>query len=162
MIERTTLQRLFCQHYSEMTRLARTLLYDGEEAEDAVQDVFLRLTETDMAPATDKARAYLMAAVRNGCINRIRQKSMREQVKSLYSIEAETDLHDIEQRLETLEAVCDYADRHLPEPHRTIFRLRFNDGLTLKEIARQLDMNLKTVFKYLGQSIQQVKEPFRQ
>lgn len=168
MIDRTTLQRLFRQHYSEMNRLARTLLYDDESAEDVVQDVFVRLMDADILPAEDdgehqspKMRAYLLTAVRNGCINRIRQKSLREQVKNLYSIEAETDTQYIEQRTETLEAVCDYADGYLAEPHRTIFRLRFKEGLTLKEIAQQLDMNLKTVFKYLGQSICRVQQQFR-
>ena len=161
MIERTILQGLFCQHYSEMLHLARILLYDDEEAEDAVQDVFLRLMQMDIPPASDKARAYLMTAVRNGCINRIRQKNTAELVKSLYSIEVETDMRYLEQRLETLDAVCNYADNHLTEPNRTIFQLRFKDGLTLKEIALQLDMNLKTVFKYLGKSIQSVKEQFR-
>lgn len=161
MIDRTTLQELFCRHYSEMIRLARTLLYADEAAEDVVQDVFVRLMDTDIVPAEEKMRAYLLTAVRNGCINRIRQKSLREQVKSLYSIEAETDMQYIEQRTEQIEAVRDYADNHLAEPHRTIFRMRFKDGLTLKEIACQLDMNLKTVFKYLGQSICSVQQQFR-
>lgn len=161
MIDRTTLQELFCRHYSEMIRLAMTLLYADETAEDVVQDVFVRLMDIDILPAEEKMKSYLLTAVRNACINRIRQKCLREQVKSLYSIEAETDMQFIEQRTEQIEAVRDYADSHLAEPHRTIFRLRFKDGLTLKEIACQLDMNLKTVFKYLGQSICSVQQQFR-
>ena len=39
MIDKTDLHKLFCHHYSEMIHLAKTLLYDDEEAEDAVQDV---------------------------------------------------------------------------------------------------------------------------
>ena len=161
MIERKILQRLFCQHYSEMFRLARTLLYDTQEAEDAVQDVFVRLMQSDIAPAEEKARAYLMAAVRNGCINRIRQKSLAEQVRNLYTREAEADWQNTEAQMQAVETVCDYADNHLTEPHRTIFQLRFRDGLTLKEIAQRLDMNLKTVFKYLSQSIQSVQKVYR-
>ena len=125
MIDQTIVHELFCQYYSEMICLARTLIYAEEEAEDTVQDVFVRLLEADILPAEDKARAYLMKAVRNGCINRIRKKSLTEQIQSLYSIEAETDSLFIEERLETLDAVCDFADTHLSEPHRTIFRLRF-------------------------------------
>jgi len=161
MIERKILQRLFCQHYSEMFRLARTLLYDTQEAEDAVQDVFVRLMNSDIAPAEEKARAYLMAAVRNGCINRIRQKSLAEQVRNLYTRETEADWQHTEAQMQVVEAVCDYADNHLTEPHRTIFQLRFRDGLTLKEIAQRLDMNLKTVFKYLSLSIQSVQKVYR-
>lgn len=161
MIEKTILQGLFCRYYNEMFHLARTLLYADEDAEDTVQDVFLRLMEADILPTPEKARAYLMTAVRNGCINRIRKKSIIEQVKSLYSVEADSDMKYIEERLETLDAVCDYADNHLTEPHRTIFRLRFMEGMTLKDISQQIDMNLKTVFKYLSQSIQNIKEQFR-
>lgn len=161
MIKKTILQGLFCQYYNEMFHLARTLLYADEDAEDTVQDVFLRLMEADILPTPEKTRAYLMTAVRNGCINRIRKKSIIEQVKSLYSVEADSDMKYIEERLETLDAVCDYADNHLTEPHRTIFRLRFMEGMTLKDISQQIDMNLKTVFKYLSQSIQNIKEQFR-
>lgn len=161
MIDKTILHRLFCQYYSEMHHLAKTLLYTDEEAEDLVQDVFVRLMEKDIYPPDDKAKTYLMTAVRNGCINRIRKKSLTEQIQSLYSIEAETDLRFIEERLETLDAVCDYADSHLSEPHRTIFRLRFNEGLTLKDISQRLDMNLKTVFKYLSQSVQEMQKHYR-
>lgn len=162
MIDKTILHGLFCQHYSEMIHLARTLLYTEEEAEDTVQDVFMRFMETSQEGESLKnAKAYLMTAVRNSCINRIRQKSLTEQVKGLYSIDVQTDMRYVEQRLEALHAVCDYADQHLPEPHRSIFRLRFQEGLTLKEIAQQLDMNLKTVFKYLSQSIQNVQKQFR-
>ena len=161
MIDQTIVHELFCQYYSEMICLARTLIYAEEEAEDTVQDVFVRLLEADILPAEDKARAYLMKAVRNGCINRIRKKSLTEQIQSLYSIEAVTDVLFIEDRLETLDAVCDFADTHLSEPHRTIFRLRFQEDLTLKDIAKRLDMNLKTVFKYLGQSIEEMQKHYR-
>ena len=97
MIDKTILHSLFCQYYSEMKHLARTLLYTEEEAEDTVQDVFVRFVEASQKGASPKnAEAYLMTAVRNSCINRIRQKSLTEQVKNLYSIDAEADLRYVE------------------------------------------------------------------
>ena len=161
MIDRTVLKRLFCQHYSEMIHLAKTLLYDDDEAEDTVQNVFVRLIESDILPADDRAKAYLMTAVRNGCINRIKQKTLTEQFRKLYSMDVESDWQHAEQRMAMLETICDYADNNLHEPHRTIFQLRFEEGLKLKDIAERLDMNLKTVFKYLGQSIQSVQKQFK-
>ena len=107
MIDKTILHGLFCQHYSEMIHLARTLLYDDSEAEDTVQDVFVRLLESDTLPAEDKASAYLMTAVRNGCINRIKRKALTEQFQKLYSLEAEADWQHTEQLLATLQAICD-------------------------------------------------------
>ena len=161
MIDKTILHRLFCHHYSEMIHLARTLLYDDEEAMDTVQDVFVRLLEGDSLPAEDKARAYLMTAVRNGCINRIKRKTLTEQFQKLYSLETEADWQNDEQRMATLQAICDYADGHLTEPHRTIFRQRFEEDMKLKDIASQLDMNLKTVFKYLSQAIKSLQKQFK-
>jgi RNA polymerase sigma factor (sigma-70 family) len=161
MIDKTILHRLFCRHYSEMIHLARTLLYDDAEAEDVVQDVFVRLMESDIHPTEDKVRAYLMMAVRNGCINRIRQKTLTKQFQELYSQDSDSDWQQAEQRVATLEAICDYAESHLEEPHLTIFRLRFEEDLKLKDIASRLDMNIKTVFKYLSQSIQNVQKQFR-
>ena len=161
MMTKKELETIFRQHYGEMMRLARMLLYDDEEAEDAVQDVFVRLMESRVLPPKDKTRAYLMTAVHHGCINRIKRKSMAEKVRSLYSVEAESDLKHVEERMQMFKSVCDYADTHLSEPRRTIFRLRFEEGLTLKDIAERLDMNLKTVFKYLSQSIQSIQRQFR-
>ena len=161
MIDKTILHRLFSRHYSEMIHLARTLLYDDAEAEDTVQDVFVRLMESDIQPAEDKLRAYLMTSVRNGCINRIRQKTLTEQFRELYSLDAGKDWQEVEQRMATLDAICDFAENNLQEPHLTIFRLRFEEDLKLKDIASRLDMNLKTVFKYLSQSIQCIQKQFR-
>ena len=161
MIDKKILHGLFCRHYSEMMHLARTLLYDDAEAEDAVQDVFVRLMQSDILPSEDKLSAYLMTAVRNGCINRIRQKTRTEQFRELYSLDAESDWQQTEQRLATIEAICDYAESHFGEPHLTIFRLRFEEDLKLKDIASRLDMNLKTVFKYLSQSVENIQKHFR-
>ncbi len=48
MLERRTLERLFRQNYSEMIHLARVLLGNDEEAEDVVQDIFLRVADSDV------------------------------------------------------------------------------------------------------------------
>lgn len=161
MIDKKRLHGLFSHHYSEMIQLARTLLYDDAEAEDVVQDIFVRLMESNILPTDEKARAYLMTAVRNSCINRIKQKTLGERVRELYSLDTASDWQQVEQRMATIEAVCDYAENHLEEPHLTIFRLRFQEDMMLKDIASRLDMNLKTVFKYLSQSIKIIQKQFR-
>ena len=45
-------------------------------------------------------------------------------------------------------------------PRVKIFHLRFDDGLTVAEIARRLGLNPNTAYKYLMQSIQQIKNHF--
>ena len=152
------LEMLFRQNYSEMIHLARILLGDDGEAEDVVQDTFLRIADSDIPP---KSESYLLIAVRNACLNRIRQMQLHERVKNLLPIEDETDLQPIDKQLEQLEDLSAFVDEQLEEPHRSIFHLRFDEDLTIAEIAHRLDLNPNTAYKYLGQSIQKIRNHFK-
>ena len=156
MLEQRILEQLFRRNYSEMIHLARVLLSNDEEAEDVVQDIFLRVADSDIPPQND---SYLLASVRNTCLNRIRQKQLHDKVKDLMPIE-ETDLQPIDKRLERLDDITAYVDEQLEEPHCSIFHLRFDEDLTVSEIARRLGLNPNTAYKYLMQSIQQIRHYF--
>ena len=158
MLEQRTLERLFRQNYSEMIHLARVLLGNDEEAEDVVQDIFLRVADSDVPPKSD---SYLRTAVRNACQNRIRQMQLHDKVKALMPISDEADLQPIDKRLERLDDIAAFVDEQLEEPHRSIFHLRFDEDLTVGEIARRLGLNPNTAYKYLMQSIQRIRQQFK-
>lgn len=157
MLEQRILEQLFRRNYSEMIHLASVLLGDDEEAEDVVQDIFLRVADSDIPPKNDN---YLLTAVRNACLNRIRQLQLHDKVKGSMPIEDEADLQPIDKRLERLEDIVAYVDEQMEEPHRSIFHLRFDEDLTVSEIARRLGLNRNTAYKYLMQSIQQIRHHF--
>ena len=151
------IEQLFRRNYSEMIHLASVLLGDDEDAEDVVQDIFLRVADSDIAPKNDN---YLLTAVRNACLNRIRQMQLHDKVKGLMPVNDEADLQTIDKQLERLDDIAAYVDEQLEEPHRSIFHLRFDDDLTISEIARRLGLNPNTAYKYLMQSIQQIRHHF--
>jgi len=173
------IEQLFRQNYSEMIHLASVLLGDDEEAEDVVQDVFLRVADSDIlrpeglsvarilrpeglsvARIPPKNDNYLLTAVRNACLNRIRQMHLHDKVKRLMPLEDDSALQPIDKRMERLDDIATYVDEQLEEPHRSIFHLRFDDDLTVSEIARRLGLNPNTAYKYLMQSIQQIRHHF--
>ena len=117
----------------------------------------MRVADSDIAPKNDN---YLLTAVRNACLNRIRQMQLHDKVKGMMPIEDEADLQPIDKRLERLEDIAAYVDEQLEEPHRSIFHLRFDEDLTVSEIARRLGLNPNTAYKYLMQSIQQIRHHF--
>ena len=169
MLDKRILEQLFRQNYSEMIHLARVLLGDDGEAEDVVQDIFLRIADSDIlrpeglsvARIPPKNDSYLLIAVRNACLNKIRQMQLHERVKNLLPIEDETDLQAIDRQLEQLEDISAFVDEQLEEPHRSIFHLRIDEDLTIAEIARRLGLNPNTAYKYLAQSIQKIRNHFK-
>ena len=157
MLEQKILEQLFRQNYSKMIHLARVLLGDDKEAEDIVQDIFLHVADSDILPKND---GYLLTAVRNACLNRIRQMQLHDKVKNLLPVYDKTDQQAIEKRLEWLDDISSFVDEQLKEPHRSIFHLRFDDDLTIGEIAKRLGLNPNTTYKYLMQSIQRIRHYF--
>ena len=157
MLEQKILEQLFRQNYSKMIHLARVLLGDDKEAEDIVQDIVLHVADSDILPKND---GYLLTAVRNACLNRIRQMQLHDKVKNLLPVYDETDQQAIEKRLEWLDDISSFVDEQLKEPHRSIFHLRFDDDLTIGEIAKRLGLNPNTTYKYLMQSIQRIRHYF--
>ena len=157
MLDKRILAQLFRQNYSEMIHLARVLLGNDEEAEDVVQDIFLRIADSDIPPQKD---SYLLTAARNACLNRIRQMRIHDRVKGLMPIEDEADLQPIDKRLERIDDIAAYVDEQVEEPHRSIFHLRFDEDLTVSEIARRLGLNPNTAYKYLMQTIQRIRHHF--
>ena len=95
-----------------MIHLARVLLACDGEAEDVVQDIFLRVANSDIPPKND---SYLLTAVRNACLNRIRQMQLHERVKNLLPIEDETDQQPIDRQLEQLEDISVFVEEQ-PTP----------------------------------------------
>ena len=85
---------------------------------------------------------------------------LHERVKNLLPIEDETDLQPIDRQLEQLEDISAFVDEQLEEPHRSIFHLRFDEDLTIADIAHRLGLNPNTAYKYLVLSIQKIRSHF--
>ena len=153
MLEHGYIEQLFRQNYSEMIHQARVLLGNDGEAEDVVQDIFLRIAGSDIPP---KSGNYLLIAVRNNCLNRIRQKQLHEKVRNLLPIDADADFQPIDKQQERLEDIAAFVD----EPHRSIFHLRFDEDLTIADIARRLGLNPNTTYKYLAQCMEYIRKHF--
>ena len=157
MNDKSILEGLFRQHYGKMIHLARTLLHDDAEAQDVVQDVFARLLENEYQMTGSKTEAYLMSAVRNGCLNHIRKMQLRERFKHLQPLDEVEDSRPIEEVMAELDRINAIVEEQIEEPGRTIFRLRFDEELTFQQIATRLDMSVGTVYKYLRQCINRIK-----
>ncbi len=138
-----------------MTRLARTLLYDDEEARDVVSEVFSTLMKSDVAPRNTES--YLLMSVRNRCMNLLEHKSVRAKFEQAYMIEMKSEPQSTDDD-DRLREVMDYAERNLTEQTLRVFRLRHLQGMKYQEIADELGISRVMVYKHLTQAMDRMKE----
>ena len=154
-------ENIYRQHYAQMYRLARVMLYDSQESKDVVSDVFVRLLDNKEMPTQDKMEGYLMTAVRNRCRDILSHKSIREQVEKLFlqeSMQSQIISVNDDDRLERL---MQFIEAELPPLSQKIFRLRFLREMSYEEVAQATGVSKVTVYNHLSQSLQRIKEHFQ-
>lgn len=77
-MEKKEISTLFRQYYGRMYGMAVSILYDEQESQDVVSDIFERLLESDTVLLPDTVEHYLLTSVRNSCLKRISQKTNRQ------------------------------------------------------------------------------------
>lgn len=155
-------EEIFRQHYPDMYRLARTMLYDADECKDVVSEVFTRLLRGDVVPQEERIEGYLMTSVRNKCRDVLSHKDVRQRVEKLYSqelIQSQVVYINDDDRLERL---MQFVESEFPPLTQQIFRLRFLREMTYEEVAQTVGVSKVTVYNHLSQSLQMIKEYFKQ
>ena len=156
------IEQLFRQHYAEMTKLARTMLYDDEEARDVVSEVLAALIRTDIVPVNIKS--YLLTSVRNRCLSILEHKSVRAKFEQAYTLEMKSASQPAEegdgeyQSTEILGNLMAYAEQNLKEQTLRVFRMRHLQGMKYQDIADELGISRVMVYKHLTQAMEKIKE----
>ena len=154
------IEALFRQYYSRMYRMAVSILYDEQESKDVCSDIFGRLLVSDVRLLPDTAQHYLLTSVRNSCLKRIAQKTIRQRIAQHYVSEqqlAESPEND-EQRLERM---IYFAKTHLSPRERRIFKMRFLGGMKYEEIGEELGISRVAVWKHLSRITIVIREQFK-
>ncbi|MCU1691310.1 MAG: polymerase, sigma-24 subunit, subfamily [Frankiales bacterium] len=148
--EDRALEAWLAQDYAAAYRTACLVLRDPHDAQDAVQEAFLRVFRfRDAVPAGAGRRAWLYRVVVNACVSRVRAETSRTgRDVGDAALEALPDPGAApEQRAEHAHladaVVAALAD--LPEHLRVPLVLRFYAGLSEKEIAVAIDRRPGTV-----------------
>ena len=156
------IEQLFRQHYAQMAKLARTMLYDDEEARDVVSEVFAALIRSDIVPVNIKN--YLLASVRNRCLSILEHKSVRAKFEQAYTLEMKSASQPAEegggeyQSNDRLGNLMTYAEQNLTKQALRVFRMRHLQGMKYQDIAVELGISRVMVYKHLTQAMEKIKE----
>lgn len=157
--------KVLCQrHRDEIYRYAHSLLANQADAEDAAQEVLLRLWNHLPTLNPFNLRAWLLRITRNYCLDQIRRRSnrtapvlMEDEVLDDRPDELAVDpslAADSTFRLEEARA----ALLELPENLRSVFVLYEVNGLRYREIAATLEIPINSVKVYLARARAQLSE----
>ena len=144
------IENLFRVHYSSMYRLAMLILRDENVSKDIVHDVFETLL---ISGKTDVAEAYLLTAVRNQCLKHIRNLSVKDRLKEIYSIDEEEILSEEWPDEETISLIQRTIAKDLTESCRKVVNMRFTESKSYQEIADTLGISPVAVYKHLRHAI---------
>lgn len=154
-------KELFDSFFTSLHQLAVTYVMDEDVANDIVQDVFISIYEhADLLQNVINLDGYLRIAIRNRCLNYLRELDLEDRGKRLY-YEEFVELEEIssEEMEAMLEQVTKILDT-LPDSCRQICEFRFKEGLKIKEIAERLSLSENTVKVQLHRGVNKVREVF--
>jgi len=140
-------------------RLSKRLLVSNEEAEDATQELFMKLWRNKEKISSYKnVEAFAMTMTKNYCFDRLKSKqaSNLSLVHSNYkekgtSLDKKTDLNDSVSIVHQLIA-------KLPEQQRMIIQLRDVEEYEYEEISKMLDIKPTAVRVALSRARKTIRE----
>ncbi len=156
--------RLYDRFGGLIFKSSRQVLPTGAEAEDAVQEVFVRLWKTAERydPARAKLVTWVMLITRRHLIDRLRRKKVRP---TNLSLEGDPEGRNVppsknegaierdEHRQRLLSRVAE-----LPALQQEVITRAYLQGFTLREVAEQLESPLGTVKSALSRGLARLRD----
>lgn len=154
---------IFEAYYKDLVMFAFTFTKNSNNAEEIVQEVFVRLWENRSdVRQYGSLKSFLLKSIQNLCIDEIRHRKVREdyagdsEIHQLYINDTEDYIlyTDLQNRLDDLLA-------QMPDEMAQTFRMNRFDGLKYQEIAQQLKVSLRTVESRIGKALQILRQALK-
>ena len=149
--------QVYHQHKQALFHFALRYLKDKALAEDALQEVFVKLwNRKDSLDSGLPLEGFLFTCMKHHVLNTIRSEETRVRKAALAHMNNRTDTNFTEQDVAFLESkgLLEKGVQALSEGKKKIFRLSFEKGYSTREIAVQLNISEHTVRSQLSQSTQ--------
>jgi len=159
-------ERIFCSYYDALRDFAEAVAGSPDDAEEAVQEVFLRIWRVrDRWEVHGSLKSYLYGAIRNQVLNQIRDRQTRSKwIERALEANPHPGMGSPEigadraAEATNLSALIDIAIERLPTRCRQVFILHRKHGLSYTEIADSLGVSPKTIEKQIARALQQLRD----
>ena len=160
--------KIYTLYHTRLVAFALTKTPNRQEAEDAVNDVFLNLWEKRHFKISEtKIESYLYKCVRHECINLyLRKKVHGKYLEHIKHFQTANENDSNNPLLAFLDK--EYTERlsivieKLPEQCRKIYQMSRNENLKYQEIAQKLDVSINTVKTQIKLALQKVRNELKE
>lgn len=146
-------------HAADLTRYAASILHDEDSAKDVVQDTYLRLWKEPRQDVEGHERAWLFRVCRNRAIDLhrkgVRMKPMNDAIVATTPVDAPDPQSQAEQQ--DSHAHILQMMQSLPQNQQEVVRLKFQNGMSYKEIAEVTALSVTNVGFLLHTAIQTLR-----
>jgi len=151
-------QKIFNENFETIRNYFYYKYGDYEKAKDLTQESFIKLWDNCENVTTERAKGYVFTIAKNSFINHLKrntliQKHHKELPKKILDIESPDYLMEEQEFMDKLNQVIS----SLPDKHREVFLLNRIDGKTYKEIAEIFEVSVKTIEKWMYDSLKIIR-----
>lgn len=152
---------LYSRYWESLYKKAICRLGNGDDAQDAVQEVFISLWRNrETIQCGETLAPYLFTALKYSVIKQVYRKSKKGILMPLSADELERTAITTEElfQYKELQAVLASEVAELPEKMQEIYRLSRIENLQIAEIARRLNISEQTVKNTLTTVLKRLRE----
>jgi len=149
------------RHEGPLIRYAATLLFgDLERARDVVQDTFARLCQQPRRKVEHKATEWLFTVCRNRALDLRKKEGRMQGLNDAEMASRASPAPSPEKTAETKDSASRVlrAIGALPENQREVVRLKFQNGMSYKEISRITELSVSNVGYLLHVAIKTLRD----
>lgn len=154
-------RELYDRYHVQMYYIAKKYVKSSSLAEDAVQDIFVKLWEKrDRIDEAKSIKGFLFTMLRNHVLNMIRDR--KEEIVSISGIESKKlprqNLTEDELVYKEYHEIVQKGLNELSDRKREVFELRTLKGHSNSEVAKLLNINIRTVKTHFYNSSKFMRE----
>ena len=156
---RQVFEEIFNTWYEALVRYCVQKVYMQEDAEEIVQDIFIKLwTKREELNINVSLQAYLYRTALNRVINFKQHQEVRQSHREhVLTVHRETSPHTDSISEKEIQRLAAEAVRKMPEKRRMVYELSRRDGLKYAEIAEKLNISVKTVEAHLSAALEHLR-----
>lgn len=154
---------IYCRYREPLLNFLHALLKDLDEAKEITQKVFIDIWIKKENIDPDKnIQGFLFRIARNYVMNYFDHEKVRKKYAAHSAVNRDFGISPEEHAFATdIDHVICLAIDRMPRKRQTVFKLKYENGMSYEEIARELSVRVETIRSHISTGRKELEKIFR-